>query len=159
MATQQEIATHIDLSSRRVRSLVKGGILPTSKGTGGYDLDACRVAYIGYLRGISSGQVNPSSEILKDEEDGNYSFLLEKEKWRKEKRNNDIEEQLVAPVSLLTVALEKTAAQVVPILETLPLLLKRSWPEITGDQVTMVKKAIAECRNAVASAKIDLDCG
>jgi phage terminase Nu1 subunit (DNA packaging protein) len=42
----------------------------------------------------------------------------------------------------------------VPILETLPLAMKRAWPEITGDQIQLVKKAVAECRNEMAEAEI-----
>ncbi len=155
MATQQEVAIHIDLSSRRVRDLVKGGILPASKVTGGYDLDACRSSYIGYLRGLSSGQV--AQDDSDKEDDGNYQAMLEKEKWRKEKRNNDIEEYLVAPVELLTEALAKVGNMMVPILESLPLELKRDYPELTGYQITIVKNAIIRRRNAIADAEIDLD--
>ena len=50
MATQTEIGDHLDLSARQVRNLVKNGILPPGKGTGGLNLDDCRRAYIGYLR-------------------------------------------------------------------------------------------------------------
>lgn len=160
MATQKEVAEHLDLSIRRVSALVKQGILPSSRGLGGCSLDTCRISYIGYLRGIGKGQVKKPSEtdnIPDDQCEGDYSTLLEKEKWRKEKRQNDIEEQLIAPVSKLTEALEKTAAQIVPILETLPLLLKRNWPEITGDQITLVKKAIAECRNSIADSELDIE--
>jgi len=82
---------------------------------------------------------------------------LEHEKFRKAKRENDIEEGLVAPVSLITDALQKSGAIVIANLETLPLLMKRHWPEITGDQITMVKKSIAECRNAIADMKPEID--
>ncbi|MBI9092811.1 MAG: hypothetical protein JEZ12_26645 [Desulfobacterium sp.] len=156
MATQQEIGEHLDLTSRRIRALVKEGVLPSSKGRGGYELDSCRLAYIRYLRGISNGQVidtDPDGEPREDD----YSRLLEKEKYREKKRQNDIEEKKVAPVDVLTRALEKAATIVVPILESLPLLMKRHWPEITGDQIQMVKKAIAEGRNAISDMEIDLD--
>lgn len=86
--------------------------------------------------------------------DDNYTVLLEQEKHRKLKRENDIEEKKVAPVQLLTDALVKAGNTIIPILESLPLIMKRNWPEITGDQITMVKKAIAECRNAIADSEI-----
>ncbi len=154
MATQQEIADHLDLTPRRVRGLVKDGILPSSKGPGGYDLDACRIAYIKYLRGVSSGQVRECDSEELDDRD--YSALLEKEKHREKKRQNDLEEQKIAPVSLLTYALEKSANQIIPILESIPLVMKRNWPEITGDQITLVKKSIAECRNIIADSELTL---
>ena len=155
MATQQEIADHLDLSPRWVRKLVKEGQLPSSKGRGGYDFDACRLSYIRYLRGISTGQVaEPGASGEDDNED--YSRLLEKEKYREVKRRNDLEEKQVAPVSLLTDALAQAGNVIIPILESLPLIMKRHWPEITGDQTTMVKKAIAECRNAIADSKLEI---
>ena len=154
MATQKQIADHLDLSSRWVSKLTKDGVLPSSKGRGGYDLDACRVAYIRYLRGVTTGQVTESGEKKDDE---NYSDLLEFERYREKKRQNDIEEQKIAPVSLLTDALLQAGNQIIPILESLPLIMKRNWPEITGDQVTLVKKAIAECRNTIARSELEVE--
>jgi len=162
LATQKEVASHLDLSDRRVRGLVQSGIFPPSKGPTGYDLDGCRLAYIRYLRGLQSGQVRPSQEGQDGEQGAdasNYAALLEQEKWRRAKRENDVEEGLVAPVSLLTDALQKAGGIIVATLESLPLLMKRHWPEITGDQITQVKKAVAECRNAVADMKIDMEDG
>lgn len=63
----------------------------------------------------------------------------------------------MAPVSLLAEVLEKSAAVIVPILESLPLIMKRNWPEVSGDQRLLVKKSIFECRNAVADMEIELD--
>ncbi len=56
MATQNEIAKHIDLSSRKVRDYMADGIL--SKGG---DLDVCRVAYIRYLREVAAGRSTNSA--------------------------------------------------------------------------------------------------
>lgn len=88
---------------------------------------------------------------------GNVSDQLEKEKLRKLRRENDIEEGKFAPLELLSEALQKSGAIIVANLESLPLLMKRHWPEITGDQITMVKRAIAECRNTIADMKIDME--
>jgi len=131
--------------------LAQDGVLPPSVGRGGYDLDECRTTYIRYLRGRATGQVKEK------EHDDNYSRLLEKEKYREKKRQNDLEEGKVAPVELLTAALEKVADQIIPILESLPLLIKRHYPEITGDQITMVKRAISESRNIISDIQIDID--
>lgn len=57
MATQKELAAHLDITDRQVRNLAKDGVLPGSKGKGGYDLDTCRLAYIAYLRGLATKQV------------------------------------------------------------------------------------------------------
>ena len=155
MATQQDIADHLDLTTRWVRKLVKEGVLPSSKGRGGYDLEACRMAYIRYLRGVGTGQVSGSTQGG-DEESENWSDLLEREKYREKKRQNDLEEKKVAPVSLLTDALVQAGNIIIPILESLPLVMKRNWPEITGDQILLVKKAIGECRNAIADSELEI---
>lgn len=86
-----------------------------------------------------------------------YSQLLEEEKHRKLKRENDIEDKLVAPVSLITSAIEKAGSQIVPVLESLPLEMKRYFPELTGDQIQIVKTAIAKCRNSIADMEVKLD--
>lgn len=82
---------------------------------------------------------------------------LEREKLREKKRQNDIEEQKVASVHVLTVALEKVASQIIPILDALPLEMKRMNPNLTGHDIQLVKKAIAKCRNLVAELEIELD--
>ncbi len=79
------------------------------------------------------------------------------EQTRKTKRENDLAEKEIAPVSLLTDAILKVATQMIPILESLPLVMKRNWPEITGDQIQLVKKSTAECRNLIAGMEIDFD--
>jgi phage terminase Nu1 subunit (DNA packaging protein) len=61
MATQAQIAAHLDLSTRRVKELVAEGVLQT-----GADLDECRVNYIRYLRGNASGKHTGATPILAD---------------------------------------------------------------------------------------------
>ena len=156
MASQEDVARHLDLTSRRVRDLVYSGVLPSSKGKGGYDVDGCRIAYIRYLRGVSSKQVKGGSNGDDAEEGADYRELFEKEKHRELKRENDIAEGLVAPVSLLTDALTSAGSIAAVELDALPMELKRAWPEMTGDQVAMVKKTIAKCRNAIADMKIEV---
>jgi phage terminase Nu1 subunit (DNA packaging protein) len=159
MANQKDIAEHLDLTDRRVRGLMKEGVLPASKGPGGYDLDSCRVAYIRYLRGVSSGQVRSVGDDNEARDQGRFDYAaeLEKEKWREKKRQNDLEEKLIAPVSTLTSALEKVADQVVPILESIPLEMKRLNPKLSGHDVQTVKKAIARARNAIAGVNIEIE--
>ena len=86
-----------------------------------------------------------------------YRDLLVKENHREKKRENDIADKLVAPVELLTEALEKSANIIMPVLESLPLEVKRNFPEVTGGQIRLVKKAVAVCRNAIADMELILD--
>jgi phage terminase Nu1 subunit (DNA packaging protein) len=83
--------------------------------------------------------------------------LLDEEKYRKLKRENDIEENLVAPVSLITDVLAQAATQIIPILDSLPMEMKRDNPNLTGRDIQLVKKSIAKCRNLIADTKIELD--
>jgi hypothetical protein len=48
-ASANECGTHLDLSRVRIVQLVNEGALPRLK-DGSFDLDACRIAYIRYLR-------------------------------------------------------------------------------------------------------------
>lgn len=68
MATQKEVADHLDLSTRSVTELLRDGTIPSAKGPGGLDLDACRVAYIRNLRGKAAGRIRqapaPSADGL-----------------------------------------------------------------------------------------------
>ena len=50
MATQRDIAEHLDLSVKRVSELIRDGILPSKKGRSPLNTDVCRFAYISYLR-------------------------------------------------------------------------------------------------------------
>ena len=86
--------------------------------------------------------------------DEDFSKLLDEEKHRKLKRENDIEDNLVAPVSVLTVAIEKVATQIIPILDSLPLEMKRRNPNLTGHDIQLVKKTIARTRNIISEINI-----
>lgn len=163
MATQTELGNYLDIDARHVRRLIKSGVLPPSK-SGGYDFDACRLAYIRYLRGICSGQVkeqrdDDQSALGPTEDGGDYTALLEKERYRRIKRENDLEENLVAPVSLLTEALIKAGRIIIAHLETLPLRMKTANPSLTGDDIQLVRKTIALCRNEIADMHVEVDDG
>jgi len=50
MASQREVAEHLDLSTKRISELIRDGILPSKMGRSPLNLDVCRIAYISYLR-------------------------------------------------------------------------------------------------------------
>lgn len=54
MATQAQVADHLDMTRQKVGELVRRGIF-ASKGPGGLDVDECRVAYIRHLRARKAG--------------------------------------------------------------------------------------------------------
>lgn len=56
MATQLELAEHLDLNQSTVSKLKNKGVLPSPARRGGFDLDACRLAYIRHLRTGAAGR-------------------------------------------------------------------------------------------------------
>ena len=140
--TRAMMARLLGLSGQRIKQLADDGVI-TRLPNGRYGPEAV-AQYVEWLRS-------------KVEAKSDYSVLLEQEKWREKKRENDLAEQLVAPVEVLGEVLGRGVAVMIPVLETLPLMVKRHWPEVTGDQTELVKRAVAECRNALADLKIDLD--
>jgi len=61
MATQAEIAEHLDLSDRTVRELKKRGVFGADA-RGQLDLAACRIAYIRHLRERAAGRTSDAAE-------------------------------------------------------------------------------------------------
>lgn len=66
MATLKQVGEHLDLSVSSVSEMVRDGVIPPSKGPGGLDLDACRVAYIRNLRGKAAGRIKQAPQPVAD---------------------------------------------------------------------------------------------
>ena len=158
MATQVEIAKHLDLSDRQVRNLLSEGVLPGSKGRGGFDMDACREAYIRYLRGLGSSQVKPEPGAGEEGIDPliEYKLLEERrgltaaQRIAQEKKNLVLDKQLV-PVPFATFALAKIAAQIGSKLDTVGKTVTRRHPEVDPRIIESVEREIALARNIAAS--------
>ncbi len=138
LRTATALGKLLGISTQHVGRLAKAGTL-TKRRDGKYAATAV-VQYIEYVR---KGQTRSTVEVE-----------LAAEKLRAARRDTDLAEGLVAPVELLTEALLRIAAQVVPILEGIPLTLKRQVPSLTGDEVETIRAAIAEARNVIAKTKI-----
>ena len=146
--TQKSLAAICDVSPTRIRQLVAEGAITKNK-RGKYSESAI-TEYIRFLRRAHEEQTG-------QKEESDFRDLLEQEKYREKKRENDHAEKLLAPVEVIHEVVEKGVASVIAVMETLPLLVKRQFPEITGDQITLVKTAVAECRNAMADVKVVID--
>lgn len=159
MATQVEVATHLDLSDRQVRNLLADGVLPASKGTGGLDIDACRLAYIRYLRGLSSGQVKAEApRPVSGEVDPMAEALLLQERLRLtaaqaegQELKNEITKRKSVPVEFSTFVLSRIAAEIASGLDTLPLTLKRRHPDLEVRHIESVQRELAKVRNRAAT--------
>lgn len=79
--------------------------------------------------------------------------LESRERRRKLERENDIADGLVVAVETITIVLQSVSAQAVPILESLPLKIKKRIPALTGRDLEWIQKEVAKCRNAIAKIK------
>ncbi|MGL6241689.1 terminase small subunit [Pseudomonas sp.] len=158
MANQKELAQHLDLTDRQVRYLLADGILPTSRGNGGLNLQHCRLAYFRYLRGLNSGQVKAEAGHLV--EDGidplvEYHLMIEKVRLTtaqavaQEKKNEVMEQQLI-PVEIATFVLSKVASHIASVLDTVPQKLRRKHPEMDPRHLESLEREIAVARNLAA---------
>ena len=157
MATQIEVAAHLDLSDRQVRTLVTDGALPASEGAGGLDLDACRLAYIRYLRGMNSGQVRPEVPALSEGLDPDAEAKLTQERLRLtsaqaegQELKNDITKRKSVPTGFATYVLSRLAAETGSILDTLPMTLRRRHPDLEVRHIESVQRELAKARNRAA---------
>lgn len=158
MATQVEVAEHLDLSDRQVRNLLADGVLPGSKGYGGLDLEACRLAYIRYLRGMGSGQVKPETPDEPEGIDPLLELKLQQERLRLtaaqaegQELKNDITKRKSVPTEFAIFVLSRLAAEIGSILDTLPLTLKRRHPDLEVRHIESVQRELAKARNRAAT--------
>lgn len=159
MATQIEIAKHLDLSDRQVRNLLSDGVLPGSKGRGGFDLDACREAYIRYLRGLGSSQVKP--ETPPDEEGVDplveYKLLEERRGLTAAQRisqetKNEVDAKRLIPAPFITFAFAKFIPATGSIFDTVIMTLRRRHPDLTPGQLDSINRELTKARNIIAQA-------
>ena len=140
MATQDQIAAHLDLGVRHVRRLLAAGVLPASKGRGGLNTDRCRVAYIAHLRGVAAGHQS---------KDGSLDLTEERAKLAKEQtetaaiRNAESRGELLPASEVL----EYWAKQVVAVkahLRGIPARFASQVPQLTPGEIGGLRDLIHE---------------
>jgi len=164
MANQKQLGEHLDLTDRQVRNLLKDGVLPGSKGNGGLDLEAGRVAYIRYLRGLAAGQVKAETGIPDgDDIDPLIEYRLMEERRGLtaaqrvgQEKKNDIAERRLVPVDFAIFALSRIAAQIGSTLDTVAQKVKRKYPDIELHHIEALQREIAGARNIAANLGEDL---
>lgn len=143
------ISKILDLSLARVGQLAKAGII-TRDSNGRYRISVV-TEYIQFLRedkGVVEGEIGVSGK--------NLTKLIDEERYRKLKRENDMEDDLVAPVEILEMAIKDAGRQIIPLLDTLPVEMKRDNPELTGADIQIAKMSIAKCRNLISNLELNL---
>jgi phage terminase Nu1 subunit (DNA packaging protein) len=154
MSTQKEVAEHLDLSDRQVRYHLTGGVLPPSKGHGGYDLDACRVAYIRHLRGVASGQRSEDSEALDP-----IAERARKDAAQANRTEFDLSvlKKEYIHVSHLERMLERFASAAAAKFDSIGARLHQQYPDLKARHIDGIKAEIADARNYVAGLQPDTD--
>lgn len=154
MATQQEVAEHLDLSTRSIRNHLTAGHLPPSRGPGGYDLDACRVAYIRHLRAVASGQAAGDGDGLDP-----VAERARKDAAQANKTEFDlaVAKKEYVHISHLENVLARFASAAAAKFDAITARLKQKYPELKARQIESIKMEIAEARNYVAGLRPDTD--
>lgn len=164
MATQTEVAEHLFLTDRQIRTLSKRPGAPISKGRGGYSLDEWRKFYIHYLKGLSAGSDEP--EVGQDEGEAVIASLkrrkLELELEDKEvgiakkRYEQQIKERLYAPIVLITEAVVGVAVSINSRMEGVLPRLKQAWPDMPVEAQAALQKELVAISNDLATVQPDL---
>jgi len=158
MATQTEVGIHLDLSERHVRRLVRQGVLPGSKGHGGYNLDDCRLAYIRYQR-----TQNQMSHPIGGGEEGDYldpdaeRARLLKEQADAQAMKNEITRREWAPISMIEWAAAKAASQVSAALEAIPQDLRKKFPSLPVPVINAIDREIVRIQAEASKVAVTFD--
>jgi phage terminase Nu1 subunit (DNA packaging protein) len=89
--------------------------------------------------------------------DEDFSALLDEERYRKMKRENDLAEEEVAPISLIREVVIQGITKILPVLESVPLEMKRRNPRLTGSDIQVAKESIAKCCGIMADIKVEVN--
>lgn len=162
MATQIEVAKHLDLTDRQVRNLVADGVLPGSKGRGGIDVEACRMAYIRYLRGLGNSQVKPEAGGEFDGPEGldpyaEHKLTIERLRLTSaqaehQELKNEVAHRKLIPVEFFAFAFGKFIPAAASIFDTLVMTLRRRHPDLTPGQLDSINREITKARNLIAQS-------
>lgn len=166
MATQEDIARHLDLSDRSIRDLQKMPGAPVKRGRGEYDLDEWRLFYIRVLRS-QRGAAGAADEPEAGDDDAEVRELkLREQRLKVEAREESIAamrakrvvfERTYAPVDLITHAVESVASALSARLEALIPKIKMACPDLSVEAIGVLQKEVAAASNELASIQPDFD--
>lgn len=166
MATQEEIARHLDLTDRTIRDLQKVPGAPVKRGRGDYDLEAWTHFYIRYLRaqkGMRDDGSLPEAGSDNDDEEAK-ALKLREQKLKIEEREERIAGQRAkrrifegsyASLSLITHAVESVAASLNARLEALVPRLKQVCPDLSMEAIAALQREIIAASNELSDIQPD----
>lgn len=160
MATQKEVAAHLNVTDRQVRNWHRQPGFPVPKGAGGYDLDKVRFWYIDYLKNASTqkgGPAEPDDEEEEFERHKQRLTLEEKQLNIQVKRHNLLLKQKeYAPILLIEEFCSRLSSGLVTHFDACIGRIKRRHPDISIEHIETLKKELALARNELAEAEPDL---
>ena len=150
MATQKEIAEHLDIGERHVRTLLKDSVIPKAKYNHGLSFDDCRKAYINFLRNNANSK--PSSSDIGSDESGSIDIESERAGLIQQQRinqtlKNDVLDGRSVPVEIVSDVLGRVLAQVASTLSAIPLNVKRKFPNIDKRAIDQIHREIVSKQN------------
>lgn len=150
MLSQQDIASHLDMSQQAVSALLEhlGVDWKTAQ------LDEIRVAYIRRLREAAAGRGGEGAvgELAAER------ARLAREQADKIAMQNAVTRGELAPVALIEEVLTKAASKVAGVLDSIPGMIRRRVPLLTADDIDLIAGEVAKARNTVAAMSLsDLD--
>lgn len=149
MATQAEVAVHLDLTDRQLRNLQKQPGAPVPKRRGDYDLDAWRLFYINYLRAVKAIREEDADgeEADRDEKLQKARIRLTEAQAYAQELKNLKEDRLVVDTAFCTFALSRLANDIASILDGIPLAMQRRYPDMDKPQIDYLKLQVAKTMN------------
>jgi len=139
--TQAAFGDIIGVSAPAVSGLLRRGVIEQDG-----SLADWIISYCGNLREQAAGR----SMELSEERAG---LAREQKLLARIRKQRELGEW--APVENLTLALSKVTSQMASIFDSIPVHLKRSYSEISEDQMTIVRQELAKARNLLVSVGTD----
>lgn len=144
--TQDEIAEHLDISTRRVRELsTEWGVESKT-----IDLATWRLTYLRQLREKAAGRATDGTLDLATER----AHLAKAQRERVEMQNAVTRREL-APVILIEQVLANAGSKVAGILDAIPGMIKRRVTALSAENINLIAVEIARARNLAAAISIE----
>lgn len=147
---QAQIGQLIGISVRQVRNLQNNGVLPKAKGRDGLDPLSCIHAYIAY-KSLESGKTVNEIEERKKALKLKNNELEERIKLNQTKRL--VLEKEYAPIDAITDCVSQVATSLRTRVDSWLPRLKMANPNMTGDQIDLLKHELAILLNELTDVK------
>jgi phage terminase Nu1 subunit (DNA packaging protein) len=155
MATDLDIAAHLDITDRTVRELRAKGVLPVST-RGKADLDACRLAYIRHLREQAAGRRSDAADA-EDLDLVQQRARLAKEQADRIAAKNAQDRGELVPVGAVTLAVVGLIELSKSRLARVPAVVAKSDPALRDRVAAAIEDAMEELSATRVQAMIGED--